>query len=364
MLPVIRKIHLYAGLALSVLLMVIAISGSALVWKEAWWRAVYEDVSAPPPVLNAVDKATALATIVDRYGPAVRTIKFPSDDLPAWFLYLDGEQAILSPTDLAPVDRWRTRERVMTFLFDLHAHLLTGETGERVAGFAALAGVVMVLTGLVLWWPARRKFRLAHLWPQGTTRRKMIRWHRDLGLVFTPLLLVLLLTGSGMIFYQTSMAILNGLFGAPHNEAPPPARVSAEEWRPLSARDLAAVEAVFPEARMTMYSPPRTDRPVHGFRLKQPCELHPNGRSTVEFAPEGGEVTNTSDACAVAGGQKAQNLLYPLHAGKIDSLLYKWLVFAGGLALGVLALSGVWAYARRLLKSERRTPRLAGAPEG
>ncbi|RMF09564.1 MAG: PepSY domain-containing protein [Alphaproteobacteria bacterium] len=358
----IRKIHLYAGLALSTLLVVIALSGSLLVWKEAWWRAVYDPIDGPPPALTAQDKADALAIILDRYGTSVRTVKFPTDELPAWVLYLDDGQALLNATTLAPIDQWRRRERLMPFLFDLHAHLLMGETGEQVAGFAGLAGVVMALTGIILWWPARRRFRLAHLWPQGTSRPQMIRWHRDLGLVFAPLLLVLLLTGSGMIFYQTSMAVLNGLFGAPERiSAPIPEQLPGKQER-LTRHDLTSVQAAFPDGQIVFYSPPREGNPTHSFRLKRPCEIHPNGRTRVVAAATDGEILLTSDACAVAGGQKAQNLLYPLHAGKVGSLFYKWLVFAGGLTLAALAFSGVWAYARKIAKGERRRRQPSARP--
>ena len=313
----------------------------------------------PAPDIGPKQHAEALAAIIGRFGDRARNIKFPSDDLPAWHLYLtDNRQAFVTPDGQRVIDEWAPVERVMGFLFDLHAHLLTGETGERVAGFVSLGGVFMVITGLVLWWPARRKFSLSNMWPRGKTRRKMIRWHRDLGIVFTPLLLVLLLTGSGMIFYQTTMAILNGLFGAPPpQQALPPARAAAGIM-PVTADDIARVQSEFPDARLVFYAPPRrgdtSGAGLHVFRLKQPCEIHPNGRTYVHLSPQGRAVVQTTDACAAAGGQKAQNLLYPLHAGKIGSLLYKWLVFVGGLALAALAMSGIWAYARKLTRGERR----------
>jgi len=114
------------------------------------------------------------------------------------------------------------------------------------------------------------------------------------------------------------------------------------DWPPLGPDDLTRVGAVFPEGRITRYSPPSPGGDgLHSFRIKLSCEVHHNGRSYVYLTATDGNIAQTSDACTASGGQKAQNLLYPLHAGLIDSLFYKWLVFAAGLVLTILSASGV-----------------------
>ena len=344
---VVRTLHLYTGLALSAFLMVIALTGSALVWKEAWWRFVYSDLSAPPPALDAAEQAAGITAILDRYGDAVQMINLPSEELPAWHIRLPEGQAFIDPRTFHVIDTWASRERLMGFLFDLHHSLLMGETGKLITGYLGLGGTFMAVTGLVIWWPRRKTFSLANLVPRGWSRVKLLRWHRDLGLVFTPLLLVVLLTGSSMIFYKTTMAVLNGLFGAPtvvsvSTLTTPPQFTPENGWPPLGPDELARVGAVFPDGRIIRYSPPPPNGDgLHSFRIRQPCEIHPNGRSYVYLSAIGGKVAQTSDACTASGGQKAQNLLYPLHAGLIGNLFYKWLVFAAGLVLTILSASGV-----------------------
>jgi uncharacterized iron-regulated membrane protein len=344
------------GLALSAFLMVIALTGTALVWKEAWWRLIYPELSGPPPALNAAEQAAGITAIHNRFGDSVRVIKLPSEDLPAWHVRLSEGQAFIAPHTLDVIDSWDTRDRLMSFLFDLHHHLLLGETGKLITGYLGLGGTFMALTGLIIWWPQRKTFSVANLVPRGWSRIKLLRWHRDLGLLFTPLLLVLLLTGSGMIFYKTTMTVLNGLFGAPEASTVSTTitqpQTAPENGRlPLRSDDLARVGAVFPEGRIIRYSPPDPGGDgLHSFRLKQPCEIHPNGRSYVYLTATDGNIARTSDACTASGGQKAQNLLYPLHAGLIGNLFYKWLVFAGGLVLTILCASGVYTYAVRIAR--------------
>src|SRR5690606_8515918 len=178
-----------------------------------YWRAVYPELRAPAPAPTAADHAAALAAARDQLGGAVRSGKFPEPGGSAYHLYLVGGEAFLAADDHRVIDRWGPRDRAMAFLFDLHAHLMAGETGERVGGVVSLLGFVLGVTGLVLWWPTRRRFSLAAALPRSLSRRVLLHSHRDLGTLTSPILLVVLLSGAGLVFYETSQRILNGVFG-------------------------------------------------------------------------------------------------------------------------------------------------------
>lgn len=261
----------------------------------------------------------------------------------AYHLYLDDGEAFLSAVDHRVIDRWRPSERVTSLLFDLHAHLMAGEAGERVGGVVGLLGIVLAATGLVLWWPARRRFSLRSLVPRDLSRRSLLVWHRDLGAATSPILLVLLLTGSGLVFYGTAQSLLNGLFGDEVPSAAAPAGDRGPSPTPPDAALLARVDATFPDARVVFYYPPRGGVTIHRFRLKRPCELHPNGRSYVSL-DRSGELLEATDACAAPPGERTVHAFYPLHAGKADSAVYKLVVLLGAVALAVLSASGAVTY--------------------
>jgi uncharacterized iron-regulated membrane protein len=299
------------------------------------------------PRVEPGDQAAAIAAAQREFGDALRSVKMPEPGVAAYHLYLTEGEAFLAADDHRVIDRWAPSERVMSWLFDLHAHLMAGERGERVGGVIGLLGVLLALTGLVLWWPARRRFSLRELLPRGLSRPRLIHWHRDLGVVATPILLVLLLTGSGLVFYTTAGALLNGLFG---DAAPVVAPTPAPDGPAVRLADVAILTRVreeFPEARLVFYYPPEPGAAYNEFRLKQPCELHPNGRSYL-YLDAAGRVLRKTDACGILPGEQALHALYPLHAGKTPSGIYKALTFLGGIALAALSLSGVLAYLRQL----------------
>ena len=53
-------------------------------------------------------------------------------------------------------------ERLMNTIFHLHGELMAGDRGSLVVELAASWTIVMILTGLVLWWP-RQKLRSSQL---------------------------------------------------------------------------------------------------------------------------------------------------------------------------------------------------------
>lgn len=345
---VVRQVHLWVGLLFSLLLFLLGATGSALVYKEAYWRFVYPELRGEMPVQGPSEQAAAIAAAEAAFGAELRSVKLPEPGVAAYHLYLTEGEAFLAADDHRVIDRWEPSERLMSLLFDLHAHLMAGEGGERVGGIVGLFGVLLAVTGLVLWWPARRLFSARTLLPRGTSRRALIHWHRDLGMIASPILLVLLLSGSGLVFYNAAGALLNGLFG--DRAAAPEARAeySAPPVALADAAILTRVREEFPAARLVFYYPPRDGATHNEFRLKQPCELHPNGRSYLHL-DAAGAVLRKDDACGIPPGQAALHALYPLHAGKAGSAAYKLVTFLGGLALAALAASGAWTYGRKLI---------------
>jgi uncharacterized iron-regulated membrane protein len=116
--------------------------------------------------------------------------------------------------------------------------------------------------------------------------------------------------------------------------------------------------AAFPDARLVFWSPARDGSDVHAFRLKRPCDVHPNGRSTVHLSVAG---LRSFDACAAARSERAAHALYPLHAGKTRSPIYRVAVFLSGLVLAALSATGAVTYAARLRGRRPRQRRNGGA---
>ena len=119
------------------------------------------------------------------------------------------------------------------------------------------------------------------------------------------------------------------------------------------AATLARVDGYFPEGRLLYYYVDGSEQGINRFRLRQSCELHPNGRSFVYTDASTGKVLAADDACAMPPGERLVNTVYPLHAAKTGSALYRSLAFITAIVLAGLALTGVVTYGQKLSKQAR-----------
>ncbi|MGQ3177978.1 MAG: PepSY-associated TM helix domain-containing protein, partial [Blastomonas fulva] len=231
------------------------------------------------------------------------------------------------------------------FLFDLHHHLLAGDTGEWVIGLAGLCGLFFVLSGLVLWWRTRRTFRF-RLLPSRLTRPAILWHHRDMGVVLAPLLLLAIFTGTSMIFRPVAALVLGPSAPATIGAAlkapePAPTPLAGQpDWRQIvrTARQL------FPDAEIRLISLPKHDGGPITMRMKQPEEWLPNGRTTLWFAADTGRLIEARNALLLPSQVQWFNTFYPLHAAKVGGLPYRLVMTLVGLALTLLGSLTVWTF--------------------
>lgn len=200
--------HFYAGLFCIPLVVVLATSGAVYLFKaeiEAWGERHYDRLMpgrvAPPSAQVEVALAMFPGSRFEGYelpaGPARAArvlLRHPGDaDHPGGGVlrtYVDP----VGPTLLGRV--W-DGDRLMKVVFRLHGELLMGNRGSNLVELGACWTIVMVLTGLVLWWPRQGRGAAGVVWPRFHGGRRLLV--RDLHAVTAAWLsaftLVLLLSG-------------------------------------------------------------------------------------------------------------------------------------------------------------------------
>ena len=339
-------IHRWAGGFLGLLLALLALSGTLLVWEDQW-------IALPGASQPLAEDVAMIGTIADRAaaGGNLARITFASDEIGLHQLgFADGGGAYVAQ-DGRLVDRWtRSWQRPELWLFDLHHHLFAGAAGETVTGVAGIAGLLFVLTGLILWWRSRRSFA-PRLWPRRMAPGPIVSHHRDLGLLAAPLLLLSRATGTLMIFDPLRTLFLGA-------ELRPRAALAGPAAKPSPSAMLATAKARFPDAALRRLSIPANAGDPILVRMRQPSEWTPNGRTQLAFDQRSGQLLWIEDARRANGAAWAAEKLYPLHAAKVGGLAMKLAMTVSGLALfllGGLATFSFWA--RRSAKRRKRRPR-------
>lgn len=194
--------HFYAGLFCIPFVIVLSASGAIYLFKpqiEAWLERPYEnlDVVGEPRAIAAQVRAA----VESQPGSRVQSYELPTTPQSAGRVVVrkDGEaiRVWVHPETLAVLGAQPEDERLMRWMFKLHGELLMGDRGSNLVELAASWTIVMLLTGVYLWWPRSTSGGAGVLYPR-LRRGASILW-RDLhgvtGVWIVAFALFLLATG-------------------------------------------------------------------------------------------------------------------------------------------------------------------------
>jgi len=194
--------HFYAGLFCIPFVLVLASSGSIYLFKteiESLIDRPYDHLTLTGPPARAADHARSALTALP--GSSLQGYELPQAETDSVRVIVrhDGEakRVYVHPTTLQVLHIVSEEDRFMRQLFKLHGELWIGNRGSTLVELAASWTIIMIVTGLVLWWP-RGANRLAGVLYPRLGRGSRLLW-RDLhgvtGMWISGFALFLLLSG-------------------------------------------------------------------------------------------------------------------------------------------------------------------------
>lgn len=361
------RLHRWTALSIGWLLVLSGFTGAVLVAAQPldqWWRADLFQARTPGP------PQAPLQALVERaraeFGPAttltIRPVREAGESLRILVRGSWSGTLYLDPVTGAEQGRRGENEGFLNSLFKLHSALWLQETGKAILAIAALIYLLLLTTGLVLWWPRR--------WPPSWRialdrglLRALFDLHRVGGAALGLFIAVSVASGAYMAWRPLG-GFVSALAGAAPSTPPrlPPLQASAAAPTGPTAPTVdalaATAQARFPQAPIGYIQlPARADRPVR-VRLQLPDDPHPNGLSSVWLDPRNGRVLAVQRWSELDPGASAVAWVYPLHTGVLGGLWLELAVAAGGLVLATLGVSGIWLWWRRRAV-HRRAPMAA-----
>jgi uncharacterized iron-regulated membrane protein len=341
--------HLWCGLVVLVFLLLAAVSGIILVYKKPLIHLVMVPHAELPATYNLVQMAAQLDLIATHIAPAQRDlIKAPNPEEPYWTLTgIDKQQIqLLSIDTLEPYQHNLWLLDIFAFMRILHTELFTGVIGEGILLISGVAGLFLCISGIILWWRTKRSFRWRWVFPRHISARYLMHYHRHSGALASIILVVLLLTGSIMLWQKLVSPLLSP---APSTLLPN----HLEQVMPSSSADAApsqfllAAHEFIPDGWPTYIRLPAVNAPDASIRFRLPNEWHPNGRTSVKINSVNGDITLSARSDEVSPARRLVNQLYPLHSAYGMNAVYVFLVFLGGITLIWLSLTGGISYFKK-----------------
>lgn len=368
-------VHRWLALSLGVLLACVALLGAVLTVAKPLDRWAHPELfrasQAVLPVEGANFLDRALSALRAEFGPkSTVTLRPPREAGESLAVIVRGPvwegTVYYDPATTRELGRRGEHEGVYNLLFELHSALLMGDAGKPVVAALALVYLVLLTSGLVLWWPAR----WSQAWRVELKRGARRAWfdlHRAGGSLLGLLIAVTVVSGAYMAWRPLSGAVTT-LAGSTPVQPPkvklPAAGTAPSEAVPLDDK-VRRAQALFPQGMVGYVQVPGSaEKPIR-VRLKLADDPHPNGLTSVWLHPVSGEVLAVHRWNELDPGARALSVMYPLHTGELGGLAHTVLTALLGLVLGGLAGSGVWLWWRRRASASAqalREARVGGQP--
>lgn len=349
----VRKIHLWLGLGLGGLFVLLGLTGSILAFYPELDALLHPEIRmeghsslASPPDFDQALK-TVRQAYPDRVGPWRFEVTGEAGAIPARY-YKPPERAghgfrpmmvWLSPDGSGVLRRDYWGEYAMTFVYDLHYRLLLGETGRVVLGWTGFALLALLLSGLWAWWPRGSWAKALRIKRRAPPQRALRDWHKLAGLVGSVFLI--LLTGTGIMLElpeESDTALI--AIGLP---VEPMAHVHgpAAPLLVTPSRAVSVAQTALPGARIAWIETPPASGGAYRLRMQVPGDpslRFPHSFVWVDGAS--GKVLAVQDARAAPSGTTVNNWVHPLHDGSAAGLTGRILAALAGLIPLALFVTG------------------------
>lgn len=194
--------HFYAGLFCVPFVLWLAFTGSIYLWKlqvEALIDRPYDQLAIAGPRASAAAQVAAAVAAVP--GAVFHKYELPqSPGAATRVIVARGREEIrvyVHPGTLAILKTVKEEDRLMRLVFQLHGELMMGERGSYMVELAASWAIVMILTGLYLWWPRGATGLAGVLYPRWRAGGRLF-WrdlHAVAGIWVSAFALFLLISG-------------------------------------------------------------------------------------------------------------------------------------------------------------------------
>jgi uncharacterized iron-regulated membrane protein len=360
-----RLLHLWLGLTLGVLLALLGLTGAALVFyieiDSSLHPLAQAEQVAPAadwdsPVWNDV-LATARREFPDPHGEWSFEVNGESGAIPArfypsqghldhhseremvWFA-ADGKQVLRS-------EPWG--EYLMSWLYELHMHLLAGETGTLIVGWGGLATLLILITGLVSWWP-RGSWRKALAFKSNAVPLRRLRdLHKHAGLWSFPLLLLLIVTGVLLTLPEVKEQVFAAVV-APLDPVPQTKSTQMAGTQIPLGQALAAAHKALPDSQLAFIDVPGEGNAPFRMRVQVAGDPHRRFPGSFVFVDQyTGQVLAVHDNSQGNSSTSIAKWIRAIHDGSIAGTGTRVLAILLGLLPTAMLITGLlfWQQRRR-----------------
>lgn len=356
------KVHLYLGLVAALFLLILSATGAAMAFEHDIERWIDPGLWKAPIGQHLIDEDRLVAMADAKFSPArVIAIQIaPRPDVVQVMRMSDRAAVYVNPWDGTITGRivgtTKTQDWI-GYVHQLHLRLLPnpratpalGPPGKLIVSFAGLILCLLVPTGVVLWWRAKRRSIRAG----GSAFRIAFDAHHAVGIYACLFLFVAGLTGvmigfdaAEQLFYQATLS------DGPKRPKPPQASDANGRQAISVERAMAVGRGAAPGGEIVQVQIPENPKSVYAISLRSPREVAVDSPIPiiVYVDPYSAGVLRVQDLFAESPGYYLVRLNRAIHTGDLWGSPGHVAMALSSVALGVMVISGVLIWRGRAAK--------------
>jgi uncharacterized iron-regulated membrane protein len=362
---VLHTVHLWIGLVLGAPLVLIGITGSILVFEDEL-RALSDSQRATPGEAHAPSEIVAAARaaapnakptslLLPEEAGAFASVRFAA---PGHAPGSRGLQVLVDPVSLETSAPRAANSGWLRQMFNLHAQLFVpGRDGRRLAGWFGVAMVVLGISGMVMWWPRRGRWKRAFAVDRRARGPRLLReLHGAVGIWCWLVFMTVSVSSVYLAFPQTVGDAVRTIIPGRDVRAAAPRVMPVAGAVPLGVdAAVALARAEIPGGTPRLIALPQ--RPDQAFRISVAPPGHQHGTPAVTafVDPWTGGIAEIRDPRGYTFGEKVLAWQHAVHAGDGFGWPWRLLVFVSGLLPALFVGTGIslWLLRRRARRAVR-----------
>jgi len=376
---IIGQIHLWLGLATGLIVLIVSITGCLFVFQKEISDVIHRKTFFVKPPSSAVTLpySTLLKNAEQALGKD-HLINFSTsykDPEHAWEFatYKEGdpkaltyfgtidyyESVFINPYTGAVTGKYDYKYDFFNVVKFIHWSLLLNDTyGQPIVGYSTLIFVLMLITGMVMWWPKKwsktninKSFKVK--WKAGF-KRVVYDLHNVSG--FYVMLITLVLALTGMVFalkwFQTTVYVVASRSTTPPEIKQGKSNPANPVLNPLDKAFNTAQSLLITSDRINLSpaSGPEGVIYVYGIIGKE-TYYHADA---LQFDQYSGKLLNRKNYDDQNAGEKLIGMNYDIHVGAILGLPGKIIAFIASLVAASLPVTGFMIWLNRKKKKKKK----------
>ncbi|MEO6283745.1 MAG: PepSY-associated TM helix domain-containing protein [Dyadobacter sp.] len=367
------QLHLWLGISSGLVVFVVALTGCILVFEDELEPVINKQFH----VVNVVEGQRRLPLDILQRNVAQQ---FPRKKITRVSLEPDADRTVIfglksgkkekdvfsvavNPYNGQIAGTRQENDAFFHVVLQLHRYLCLEETGKVITGISCVMFLVIMVTGLILWWPNRknRKQRFTVKWD---AKFKRLNWdlHAILGFYTLPFVFIIAATGLVWSYKWVNNMIYITFDGKPQQKREAPANIS------LVPANAGTLEKIFTETNRQLPNPGRIlmtiPEPDSLSITVSKVDDHAAISNIVNFLyfdKNEGQLISKRLYSSETTGMKVRRLVYPIHTGSLLGWPTKIIAFLSALIAATLPVTGVIIWLGRKTKSKKVPVRAVGA---